>query len=254
VCKAPVEREGAAHVCTNSLACPAQIGGHIEHFVMRSAMDITGLGGKTIQQLLEKKLIKDVADIYSLTPIDIASLDGFAEKSIENLLTAIENSKKPRLDRFLFALGIDHVGSTVARVLADRYRSLEKLMKAEAEEVQQIHGIGPEVAESVSHFFSSARNRKVIERLVDAGVRPVAPAKATGGLAGEVVVFTGTLEKMTRPEAQRRAEEAGATIASGISRKVTLVVAGPGAGSKLDEAQKLGLTVMDEETFLSRLG
>ncbi len=253
VCGAPVERQGAAHVCTNGLACPAQIEGHIHHFVMRSAMDITGLGGKTVQQMLEKKLIRDVADLYHLTPIDLASLDGFAEKSIENLLGAIENSKRPRLDRFLFALAIDHVGSTVAKLLADRYRSIERLMEARDEELQQIRGIGPEVAESVSRFFASPRNRKVIQRLLEAGIRPVAPAKHSGGLAGEVVVFTGTLAKLTRPEAQRRAEEAGATIASGISRKVTLVVAGPGAGSKLDEAQKLGLTVLDEDAFLARI-
>lgn len=255
VCGAAVEREGAYHLCTNGLACPAQLHGHIVHFCARGAMDITGLGDKTVRQLLERGLIQNLADIYHLTPIDLASLEGFAEKSIENLLNAIEASKKPRLDRFLFALGIDHVGETVARLLADRYEKVEKLFDATEEDLEAIHGIGGEVAQSVSTFFGSARNRKVIEKMLEAGVKPQVEKRPTGPqpLAGEIVVFTGTLEQMTRPEAARRAELAGARIASGISKKVTLVVAGPGAGSKLDEAKKLGLTVIDEAAFLKKV-
>jgi DNA ligase (NAD+) len=256
VCGAPVEQVGAAHVCTNGLACPAQLQGHIEHFVSRGAMDIVGLGGKTVQQLIERGLVKDLSDIYRLTPIDLAGLEGFAEKSIDNLMNAIENSKRPRFDRFLFALGIEHVGATVAKLLADHYRSLDKLREAADEELQEIKGIGPEVAEAVVRFFSSARNRKVLDRLLQLGVKPQAAAKPRGPqpLAGETVVFTGSLERMTRPEAQKKAEEAGAAIASGVSRKVTLVVAGPGAGSKLDEAQQLGIRVIDEKTFFKRIG
>ena len=256
VCGAPVEKEGAYHICTNGLACPAQLHGHIVHFTARGTMDITGLGDKTVRQLLERGLVKNLADIYRLTPIDLAGLDGFAEKSIENLMNAIEASKKPRLDRFLFALGIDHVGETVARLLADRYGKVEKLMDATEEDIEAIHGIGSEVAQSVATFFGSARNRKVIEAMLDAGVRPQVEKRTTGPqpLAGETVVFTGTLEQMTRPEAARRAELAGARVASGISKKVTLVIAGPGAGSKLDEAKKLGLTVIDENAFLKKVG
>ncbi len=256
VCGSKVEREGAYHLCTNRLSCPAQLEGHVEHFVARGAMDIVGLGGKTVKQLLEKGLVRDIADIYALTPIDIASLEGFAEKSIEKLMASIESSKRPRLDRFLFALGIEHVGSTVARLLGDHYGGVEPLIEADVEALQQIHGIGPEVAESVHHFFSSKKNRKVLERLFKAGVKPQFPEKPRGPqpLAGEVMVFTGSLEQMTRPEAQRRAETAGARITSGITKKVTLVVAGPGAGSKLDEATKLGLTVIDEDEFIKRIG
>jgi DNA ligase (NAD+) len=256
VCGARVDRVGAYHLCTNGLACPAQLQGHIGHFVSRGAMDIVGLGDKTVRQLMEAGLVKDLADIYRLTPIDLAGLEGFAEKSIENLMAAIETSKRPRLDRFIYALGIEHVGDTVSRLLADHYGGLEPLLEADEDALQEIHGIGPEVAESVRHFFSNPRSRRVLERLKQAGVRPVVEKKAKGAqpLAGQVVVFTGTLERMSRPEASRKAEDAGARVASGITRKVTLVVAGPAAGSKLDEAKKLGLTVIDEATFLKRIG
>jgi len=256
VCGGKVEREGAYHVCTNGLSCLAQLEGHIIHFTSRGAMDITGLGGKTVQQMIARGLVKDLADLYNLTPIDLASLDGFAEKSIDNLMAAIENSKKPRLDRFLYALGIEHVGDTVARLLADHYGSLDPLLEAGVEELEEIKGIGPEVATSVHDFFGSARNRKVLERLKKAGVKPVHEARPKGPqpLAGETVVFTGGLEALSRPEAQKRAEAAGARIASGVTKKVTLVVAGPGAGSKLEEASKLGIKVIDEVSFLKLIG
>ncbi|MBI5709330.1 MAG: NAD-dependent DNA ligase LigA [Candidatus Eisenbacteria bacterium] len=256
VCAAPVEREGAYHVCTNGLSCPAQLEGHVIHFAARGAMDVAGLGAKTVIQLIEQGLVRNLADVYQLTPIDFAGLEGFAEKSIENMMAALEASKKPRLDRFLVALGIEHVGETVARLLAEHYGAVAKLMEADAEELQQIHGIGPEVAESVAHFFASARNRKVLDRLFEAGVRPVHEKRAKGPqpLAGQVVVFTGGLERLTRPEAQKKAEDAGARIASAISKRVTLVVAGPGAGSKLDEAKKLKIEVIDEAAFLKRIG
>jgi DNA ligase (NAD+) len=256
VCDARVDRVGAYHLCTNGLACPAQLLGHIGHFASRGAMDIVGLGGKTVRQLMDAGLVKDLADVYRLTPIDLAGLEGFAEKSIENLMRAIDASKRPRLDRFIYALGIEHVGDTVSRLLADHYGGLEPLLEADEEALQQIHGIGPEVAESVRRFFSNPRSRRVLERLKQAGVRPVAEKKTKGPqpLAGETVVFTGSLEHMTRPEASRKAEDAGARVASAITKKVTLVVAGPGAGSKLDEAKKLGVKVIDEAAFLKSIG
>jgi DNA ligase (NAD+) len=170
-------------------------------------------------------------------------------------MRAIDASKRPRLDRYLFALGIEHVGETVARLLADHYGAVEPLFAADEEALQEIHGIGPEVAESVRRFFTGARNRRVLDRLKQAGVCPVAEKKAKGPqpLAGEIVIFTGTLERLTRPEAARKAEDAGARVASSISKKVTLVVAGPGAGSKLDEAKKHGIRVIDEAAFLERI-
>jgi len=254
VCGARVDKIGANHMCTNGLACPAQLHAHLAHFA--GVMDIVGLGGRTVAQLLEKGLVKDLADLYALTPIDLASLEGFAEKSIENLLNAIEASKRPRLSQFLFALGIDHVGSTVAALLADHYGKLEPLLEASEDELQDIKGIGPEVAASVRRFFANPRTRKVLERLERSGVEPRHQARPKGPqlLAGETVVFTGGLETMSRPEAAKLAEAAGARVASGISKKVTLVVAGPDAGSKLDEAKKHGVAVIDEAAFLKRIG
>jgi len=256
VCGAAVVREGAYHLCTNGLSCPAQLHGHLVHFASRGAMDITGLGDKTVKQLLDEGKIEDLADLYTLEAKDLEGLEGFAEKSIENLLQAIEASKKPRLDRFLYALGIASIGETVARLLADHYGSLEPLRQASEEELEEIHGIGPEVAAAAHHFFSNARNQKVLDRLRQAGVRPVHETRKKGPqtLAGEIVVFTGSLETLTRPEAARIAEAAGARVASAISKKVTLVVAGPGAGSKLDEAKKLGLSMIDEAAFRKRVG
>jgi DNA ligase (NAD+) len=257
VCGSEVIRDGAAHVCTNGLACPAQLQGHIEHFVSRGALDIDGLGGKTVAQLIEQGLVKDLADIFTLTPIDLTGLDGFAEKSIAKLIEAIESSRKPRLDRFIYALGIEHVGSTGARMFAEHFGALQPFMDADDEDLQAIHGVGQEMAESVSAFFGNTRTRKVLARLEKAGVKPVHEKKkksASQPFAGETMVFTGSLEAMGRPQAQRKAEEAGARIAAGISKKITIVVAGPGAGSKLDKARKLGLAVIDENEFLKRLG
>jgi DNA ligase (NAD+) len=255
-CDAQVEREGSAHRCPNGLACPAQVERHLTHFTARGAMDIVGLGEKTVLQLMEAGKVKDLADIYALLPIDLVGLEGFAPRSIENLIAAIEASKAPRLDRFVFALGIEHVGDTVARVLANHFGALSGIMDASAEDLMQIHGIGPEVAESVTHFFGEPHNRRVVDRLLKSGVRPVAEQRPTGPrpLDGEVMVFTGTLTTMARPDAQRLAERAGARIAGGISRKVTLLVAGPGAGSKLEDANRLGVTVIDEAEFLRRVG
>ena len=256
VCGAKVEREGAYHLCTNGLACPAQLERHIGHFVSRGAMDIAGLGDKTVRQLMDAGLVRDLADLYHLEPGDLEPLEGFAEKSIENLILAIEGSKRPRLDRFLYALGIEHVGDAVARLLADHYGALDRLVAATEEELQSLSGIGPEVAASVRHFFANTRTRKVLDRLHQSGVRPVAEKKAKGPqpLAGEVVVFTGSIETLSRPEAQRLAEGAGARIASAVSKRVTLVVAGPGAGSKLAEAEKLKIPVIDEAAFFKRIG
>ncbi len=256
VCGSEVVREGAAHRCTNGLACPAQLKRHVTHFTMRSAMDIAGLGEKTVKQLLDQGLIKDLADLYELTPMHLLGLDGFAEKSIDNLLAGIENSKKPRLDRFLFALGIEHVGDNVARLLADHFGSLPRLREASEDDIQHIHGIGAEVATSVHRFFANARNRKVLDQLLKAGVKPVVEARPDGprALDGEIVVFTGGLETMPRPDALRLAERHGARVSGTLSKKVTLVVAGPGAGSKLDDARRLGITVIDEAKFLKRIG
>ena len=222
-CGAAVEREGAAHLCTNGLGCPAQLERRLVHFTARGAMDIAGLGEKTVSQLLQANLVHDLADVYHLTAIDLAGLEGFAEKSIENLVAALESSKRPRLDRFLFALGIEHVGDTVARLLANHYGALSGLAEASEEELQEIHGIGPEVAASVHHFFASARNRKVLARLEKAGVRPVAEERPSGPrpLDGELVVFTGgsrPCRAPTRSASPSAPARASRTASAGRSR------------------------------------
>ncbi|NUQ74506.1 MAG: NAD-dependent DNA ligase LigA [Polyangiaceae bacterium] len=185
VCEARVVREGAYHLCTNGLSCPAQLERHLSHFTSRGAMDIVGLGDKTVKQLLEKGLIKDLADIYLVTPIDLVGLEGFAEKSIENLSAAIEASKKPRLERFLFALGIEHVGITVAGLLADHFGALSGIMDASEEDLQEIRGIGPEVAEDVG----PDRLRRFLEPLPSTPAPPPPPEPLA--LAPGAEVFVG---------------------------------------------------------------
>jgi DNA ligase (NAD+) len=255
VCGAPVVKEGAYHVCSNPLGCRAQLQGHLELFAWRGAMDIAGLGSKTVEQFVEQGLVKDLADLYKLTRGDLLPLEGFADKSAENLIAAIEGSKHPRLDRFLFALGIPNVGEHVARLLAEHFGGLEPLMEADEEALQQIKGIGPEVARSLVEFFGHAHNRRVIRRLLDTGVKPKTERRrGAQPLAGETFVFTGGLEAMSRPEAARRVEELGAKVASGVSKGVTIVVTGPGAGSKLDKARELGTKIIDEGAFLKLIG
>ncbi len=255
VCGAPIERQGAYHVCTNQLGCRAQLQGHLEHFAGRGAMDIVHLGGKTVEQLIERRMVRDLADLYRLRLEDLLSLEGFAQKSAENLLASVQGSKQPSLDHFLFALGIPNVGEHVATLLAEHYGGLDRVMEASEDSLREVRGVGPEVASSVVEFFGHQRNRRVIERLVQAGVVPQArKRKGAQPLAGESFVFTGGLEAMARPEAERRVEELGGKVASGISRAVTVVVAGPGAGSKLDKARELGLRIIDETEFLRMIG
>jgi DNA ligase (NAD+) len=254
-----VRLEGeAAFRCTN-IACPAQVAERIFHFASRAGMDIEGLGWKKSEQLVEKGLARDPADLYRLTPDQLLTLDLMADKSVDNLLSALEKSKKTSLPRLLFALGINQVGEHVARLLARRFGTLEALMdaarKEEMDELLAVREIGPEIAGNVRAFFSNPHNREVLGRLLAAGVLPAAEkkVKAEGTFAGKTVVLTGTLSGMSREQAKQRIEEEGGRVTSAVSAKTDFVVAGADPGSKLEKARELGVTVLTEGEFAGML-
>jgi len=254
VCQSPVVREGAYHLCTGGLSCYAQLTGHIEHFASRGAMEIEHLGEKTVAQLVEKGLVKDIADLYRLSREDLLSLEGFAEKSAQNLLDALERSRKTTLGRLLYALGIPNVGQHVAQVLAAHFGKLEAVMQASEEELTAVHEVGEEVAGAVLRFFADRGNRRVVEKLLAAGVRPAEERRqGERRLAGKKFVFTGGLSQLTREEAKRAVEQQGGRVTSALSKSTDYVIAGGEPGSKLAEAQKLGVPILSEEGFLALL-
>lgn len=246
-----VRPEGEAlHRCVNA-SCPAQIKERIVHFCSRDAMDIRGLGWKYVYKLVDLGLVKDLADLYSLTKEDFFRFEKMGDKLAGNLLAAIDKSRTATLERYIYALGIRHVGATLARVLALHFGSIKDLEKAGFEELNTIREIGPEIATSIVEFFSSRENRALLRRLEKAGVRPQAPEKpASKILAGKIFVFTGALKGLSRTEAERMVEELGGHASSAVSKKTDYVVAGDGPGSKLDKARALGVKVITEDDFL----
>jgi DNA ligase (NAD+) len=253
VCGSRVVRlEGeAAHRCTY-IACPAQQFERIVHFVSKGGMDIDGLGPSIVEKLIEEGLIKDVADIYYLKYDDIISLENFGEKSTENLLEAIEESKRRPLSRLLFALGIRFVGSHTADIISERFKGLDSLMDAGFDEIQAVKEVGPRIAESIVDFFREEQNRKVIEKLRKAGLNFGAgkkDVKKKAGFDGKTFVLTGKLDGYTREEAGEIIEGFGGRVTSGVSRSTDIVLAGQDAGSKLDKARSLGIKVIDEGKF-----
>jgi DNA ligase (NAD+) len=257
VCDSAVAREGAYYYCTGQAACPAQLKGAIEHFASKSALNIEGLGKKTVAQLVECGLVRTLADLYALTKEQLLSLDGFAERSASLLLEAIGHSKRVPLERFLMGLGIRQVGQHIARVLAERFRTLDAVMAADRETLERVHEIGPEIAASLESFFKEERNRQVIRRLLDLGLTVEAVPEASLAarpLAGKTFVFTGELERFSRDEAKRRVEQLGGRAASSVSKQTDYVVAGAEAGSKLDRARKLGVSILTETEFEKLIG
>jgi DNA ligase (NAD+) len=251
-----VRLEGeAAHRCIG-LDCPAQIKGNIKHFASRGGMDIEGLGEKIVSQMLEKKLIRDPADLYYLKKADITGLERMADKSAENLLAALEASKNPPLEKFIFALGIRHVGEHVAKILAQNFKSPEDLIDATEESLISINEIGPEVAGSIIKFFSQSHNAAIIDKLQQAGIVPVKVSYdgLSNHLTGKTFVLTGTLEGFTRDEARNVIESRGGKVTSSVSKNTDFVVAGAEPGSKLEKAQSLGTTVLNEDEFQKLLG
>ncbi|MDR3580739.1 MAG: NAD-dependent DNA ligase LigA [Oryzomonas sp.] len=232
------------------LSCPPQIRESIIHFASRNAMDIEGLGEKFIEQLLSLGLVHNVADIYRLTRADFMHFERMGDKLAGNLLAAIENSKQRELGRFIFALGIRHVGERTAKTLAQSFGSLESLEQATIEELTSIRDIGATVAQSIRTFFDNRDNVAVIQRMLEAGVAPTAEEKRVGGrLTGKSFVFTGALSGFTRDRARRIVEDEGGHVVGSVSKKTDYVVAGEDPGSKLDKARELGVTVLSEALF-----
>ena len=235
--------------CLN-LACPAQVRESIIHFTSRSAMDIEGLGDRNVDQLLRLNLVSTVADLYHLTKDDFKRFDRMGEKLAGNLLAAIEKSKNRDLARFIYALGIRHVGEHTAKLLAAAFGSVENLASATTEELLTIREVGPQVSQSIRSFFANQQNREVITRLLAAGVTPLTTNKQVGGrFTGKSFVFTGALSRFTRDEARALIEREGGHAAGSVSKKTDYVVAGSDAGSKLDKARNLGVAVLTEEEF-----
>ena len=245
--------------CVNP-ACKGQRKRRLEHFSGRNAMDIEGLGTAVVEQLVEKELVADVGDLYSLDVETLAGLERLAEKSAENLVSALDESRGRPFDRLLFALGILHVGSTVARTLAARFPSVERLQEATVEELEEVEEIGPVIARSVRDFFDQEATGSLLGKLRERGLRLAAEPSAAeepaaeGAFAGLTVVITGTLERYTRDEAGALVEGQGGRVVSSVSRNTDLVLAGNKAGSKLARARELGVEVLEEEGFRRRLG
>jgi len=250
-----VRYEGeVAHRCVN-ISCPAQLKEHIRHFASRGAMDIEGLGEKVSAQLFDAKLIADPADLYFLTKEQLVDLDRQAEKSAQNLIEAIAGSKNPSLDKFIYALGIRHVGERTAKLLANHYGSIKNLISTTQDELTAIHEIGPEIAESIVDFFHEQKNINVLNKFFKAGINPQKKEVQTSApLQGKSFVFTGTMENMGRNEAQTIVENLGGTIHSSVTKKTTYVVAGSDPGSKLDKARSSGIQIISENEFLKLIG
>ena len=255
-CGGEVERpEGEAVTRCVNLACPAQVKERIIHFTSRNALNIEGVGPGQVEQFTDKGLIRDPADLYYLRLEDLLPLERMGEKLASNILAAIERSRQTTLARLIYGLGIRHVGEHVAQVLADHFGSLEKLQDASEEELGAVSEIGPVIAGSIAAFFSEPENRAVLEKLRRAGVIPSAAEKPVGtALAGKTFVFTGALLSSTREEAEEKVRLLGGRAASSVSRSTDFVVAGESAGSKLQKARELGITVLTEQEFIEMIG
>jgi DNA ligase (NAD+) len=252
VCGGEVVREEPyiAHRCINPF-CAAQRLERLRHFASRGALNIEGLGYATVGQVIDRGWVEDPSDLYRLTREQVVQLDGFADKSAQNLLDRIGESRRPQLGRFLNALGIPQVGEATADLLAADFGSIEKLRSATEEDLMKVEGVGPNMAREV-HMYFKGHGGKLVAKLLARGVEPQAvEAPGEGPLTGKTFVFTGTMETMSRPDAEALVRRLGGKAASSVSSKTDYVVAGPGAGSKLEKAQKLKVAVLDEEQFIA---
>jgi DNA ligase (NAD+) len=255
VCGAQVARdEGEAVTRCTGASCPAQLVEKLRHFASRTAMDVDGMGDKLCQQLISSGRVKNFADLYRLDQAKLLSLERMGEKSAENILANLERSKRTTLRRFLYALGVRHVGEATAKTLADHFRDVKKLYDAPVEELTRVKDVGPAMAEEIHAFFAEPQNRDVIEQLLSLGVTPEPPAEAKAStFTGKTVVLTGTLTGLSREQAKEEVERRGGKVSGSVSRKTDLVVAGEDAGSKLKKATELGVRVIDEKAFLALL-
>jgi len=252
VCNSPVVRaRGEAALRCLDVSCTAQIKQRIKHFASKGAFDIEGLGDKLIEQLVDKDLLFSYADIFRLKEDTLENLERMGSKSAANILNAIEASKQITFGRFLYALGIRHVGEHVAGILARTFGRLEVLMNTTKDELEAVEGVGPVVADSVVSFFGTAENRKIVDEMITRGVQILGEEVPEAGiLSGKVFVLTGTLETLTRDEARKRIEKAGGKVTGSVSRNTDYLVAGASPGSKLERAKALGVDIIDEQTLM----
>lgn len=252
---AAVRLEGEAVIRCTNIACPAQIKANIQHFAAKGAFDIDGMGEKLIDQLVERRLVSSCADIFLLTAEDLENLERMGPKSAENLLKAIKSRKQITFSRFLFALGIRHVGEHVAKILSTAYRDLSDLQIASVSQLESVEGVGPIVAESTFLFFSQKENIEIIRRLLNSGVTILYETIQMNQtpLAGKTFVLTGTLEIFSRSEAKEVIEKAGGKVAGSVSRNTNYVVAGQSPGSKIDKARELNIPILNEHEFKTLL-
>jgi DNA ligase (NAD+) len=256
VCDSHIERlaDEAVARCSGGLFCGAQRKQALIHFAHRRALDIEGLGEKIVDQLVDQNLVRTPADLYRLGLTALANLERMGDKSADNLIQAINQSRNTTLARFIFALGIRHVGETTAKDLANHYQSMHALMDASIEDLLTVKDVGPVVADSITSFMQEAHNREVIEQLLASGMQLSVEEKIiSAAVAGKTFVLTGTFPTMTRDEAKELLEKAGAKVAGSVSKKTDYVVAGEDAGSKLTKAEELGVLVIDESTMLQLL-
>jgi DNA ligase (NAD+) len=250
-----VRTEGEAdHRCVNA-NCPAKLRESILHFASRSVMNIEGMGDALVNQLTERRLVKNVADIYKLTKDDLLTLERMGDKSAQNVLNEIEASKRLPLERVIYGLGIRFVGERTAEFLAEHFGSLDALMKASEEELQEVNEVGPRIAASIVEFFQEPRNRELVDQLRKSGLTLAGKKKERGTrLAGKTFVLTGTLSRHSREDARKMIEDAGGRVSGSVSKKTDYVVAGTDAGSKLDKAKELGVAVIGEKEMEGLLG
>jgi DNA ligase (NAD+) len=257
VCGSPVERKvGEAVARCVSRNCEAQLKERIRHLVMIDALNVDGLGEKIVEQLVDSGIVKSYGDVFRVKKSQLLELEGFAEKSASNLIAAIDAARAPELYRVIYGLGIRHVGERTAKTLANYFGSIEPLFDATEEEFEKIHEIGPEMAKSLRQFFHDSQSRKELKDLLKfLEIKP--PRRGGDGpakLAGKTIVLTGTFPTLSRSDATKLVEENGGKVSSSVSKKTDFVVAGEEAGSKLDKARELGVTVIDEAELLKMIG
>lgn len=252
ICGTEIYKERAYYFCSATLSCKAQLVGRIIHYASREAMNIEGLGNETVKQLVNREMVKEIADLYKLSPQELETLEGFASKSVKKLHDAIQKSKTVRLDKFLYALGIRHIGQHVAHILTQRFETINDVQKVSLQDLKKICEVGPEIAQSIVNFFEQKENCQALQNLLDVGVKvEKTPTKKKGNLPLEnkTFVFTGQLEKYTRSQAQDSVKKLGANATSTVSGNTDYVIVGDNPGSKLDEAKKRNIKIIYENEF-----